>query len=79
MIKTKKTVDFNILSSWIDNQKSFEAHKKYLDFIYLKNNKKSMKEFGLENNETFKYMKNKIKNSKEIQKFHENGKSKFYL
>jgi hypothetical protein len=67
--------DLNILTGWIDNQKAFEKHKKMLDEIYKKLNKRSADEFGINHSKSFEHLQLKVKNIAEYNKFSQKGKN----
>lgn len=68
-----KYKDLTLLTGWIDNQMAFEKHKKMLDDIYKKLNKKSADQFGINQSKSFEQLQNKIKNNFECNKFIQKG------
>jgi hypothetical protein len=67
--------DLNMLTGWIDNQKAFEKHKKMLDEIYKKLNKRSADEFGINHSKSFEHLQLKVKSIAESNKFNQKGKN----
>lgn len=59
--------------------RAFERHKKQLDNIYSKLNKKSSTEFGIKNNISYKMLEQKLKKTSSLNKFYSSGKNIYIL